>query len=94
MQSKGMYAVILQIPENEYFLVYDSISNVAANEIVTNYLQYHSDDGRPENIVIKHDKSGHLININLYLYYTDNDHTEIFRTPQLLNISEVRGNIK
>jgi hypothetical protein len=94
MQSKGMYAVILQIPENEYFLVYDSISNAYAKEIVSNYLKYHSDDGRPDDIFIKHDKSGHLVNINMYLYYTDNPHTDIYRTPALLNINNEHGNIK
>ena len=94
MPSKGMYAVILQIPENEYFIVYDSISNAYAEEIVNNYLKYHSDDGRPNDIIIKHDKIEHLVSINMYLYYTDNDHTEIYKTPNLLNINKENGNIK
>lgn len=91
MQSKGMYAVILQIPENEYFATYDSISDDAAHEIVTNYLKYRGDDGRADKVEIKQDKAGHIININLYLYYTGNDHTEIFRTPDMLNTTRKNG---
>lgn len=88
MQSLGNYAVILQIPEDEYFDVYDSISNDAAAEIVRNYLIYRNDDGRPGDISIKHDRDGHIVDINLYLYYTGNDHTDIYKTPDLLNKSK------
>lgn len=88
MQSKGMYAVILQIPEDEYFTVYDTITDLSAKEIVENYLNYRGDDGRPEKISINHDPTNRLVSINLYLYYTGNDHTEIFKTPQFLNATE------
>lgn len=91
MQSKGMYAVILQIPADEYFNVYDSISESAANEIVKNYLNYRGDDGRPDKIEINHSQHDGIVNIHLYLYYTGNDHTEIFRTPDILN-KAISGN--
>jgi hypothetical protein len=92
MQSRGMYAVILQIPQDEYFSVYDSINDNAATEIVKNYLYYRGDDGRPEKVKITHNHNDKIVNINLYLYYTGNDHTEIFRTPDILNITK-DGNI-
>lgn len=94
MQSRGMYAVILQIPEDEYFNVYDSVSDGAASEIVQNYLNYRGDDGRPDRVTISHDSSSRIVNIHLYLYYTDNDHTEIFRTPSILNQASNGTNVE
>jgi hypothetical protein len=87
MQSLGMYAVIMQIPEAEYFEVYDTLSDAVAEDIVVNYLRYHGDDGRPSDIKIRHDPTNHVVTINLFIHYTENDHTEIFRTPNLLNLS-------
>lgn len=89
MQSNGMdeYAVILQIPEDEFFLVYDSPAPEYAREIAVNYLKYHGDDGRPDHISIYHDKPLHLISISLYLHYTDNQHTQ---SPSE-NIPELRS---
>lgn len=70
------FRVKLQIPEKEYFDVYDGISKDAAEEIINNYLQYHQDDGMPENVNIKHNKNNHVVNIEMDVRYIGNDYTK------------------
>lgn len=83
IQRDGLYEVTLQMPENEYFNVYDSVSYDAAYEILGNYLSYHQDDGRPDGIDIKHNKNGHIVNITANLHYTGNDHSDVRRIPAI-----------
>lgn len=85
IQRYGLYEVTLQMPEDEYFNVYDSISIDAAYEILDKYLDYHQDDGRPEVIDIKHNKNGHIVDIVVNLHYTGNDHTDAKPVPDYLN---------
>ena len=73
--NDGVCRLTLQINENEYFSVYDSLSEEDASELVNNYLKYRVDDGRPENIELKHDRSNHIVTIETDLYYTDNEKT-------------------
>lgn len=86
IQRDGLYEITLQVPENEYFIVYDSISSEAAYEILGNYLSYHQDDARPEEVKIVHNKNAHMVNINANLHYTGNDHSgKVKVTPDTLN---------
>lgn len=87
IQRDGLYEVTLQIPENEYFNVYESVTQDAAYEILDNYMNYHQDDGRPENVNIKHNKNGHVVNIEVDMHYTGNDHTDAKPIPDTLNIT-------
>jgi hypothetical protein len=88
IQRDGLYELTLQMPENEYFDVYDSLSDDAAAEILGNYLSYHQDDARPEGIEISHNKNAHVVNIGANLHYIGNEHSDNVKvTPDTLNIT-------
>lgn len=74
--DNGLYNITLRINEDEYFSVYDSLNEEDASELLENYLKYRADDGRPEDIKMKHNKNEHLVTINADLYYTGNEKTE------------------
>lgn len=82
----GQYELTLQIPENEYFDVYDDIKAEAAREILHNYLTLQQDDGSIGEVNINHNKSGHMVKITTDLHYLGNDHTKGWNTPDTLNI--------
>lgn len=69
------HSITLDIHEKEYFTIYEDIGEDAAREILENYLRYRADDGRPEEIKVKHNKNEHLVSIRADLYYTDNQKT-------------------
>jgi hypothetical protein len=46
IQREGLYELTLQIPEDEYFDVYDTVKAEAAREILHNYLMLQQDDAR------------------------------------------------
>ncbi|NLN42254.1 MAG: hypothetical protein GX160_09810 [Clostridiales bacterium] len=71
----GLYDITLTLHEDEYFAAYDHISQENAKEIVKNYLVRRQDDGRPENIKIKHNKNQRIVTIEANLYYTGNEKT-------------------
>lgn len=71
----GIYDISLIINENDYFMIYDNLSNENAQEIIENYLVHRQDDGRPNNIQIKHNKNHHIVSINARLHYTGNEGT-------------------
>lgn len=87
IQRDGLYEVTLQIPEDDFFFVYDSITVDAAREILDKYLAYHQDDGRPGEINIRHNKNGHVVDITVDMHYTGNDHTDAKPIPDALNIT-------
>ncbi|MBZ4663152.1 MAG: hypothetical protein JG776_854 [Caloramator sp.] len=68
----GVYHLSLQIPEKEYFLVYDNVSENIASEILNHYLKIHQDDGEPQNININYNRNAHMINIEADLRYIGN----------------------
>ena len=70
------YDLYLEIPEDEYFNAYNGVNETAAHNILSLYLSYHQDDGRAEDVVIRHDKNNHSINIRAFLNYEDNTHTD------------------
>jgi hypothetical protein len=85
IQRDGLYQITLQVPEEDYFEVYDGINVEAAQEILGNFLSYHGDDGRPDNVDIKYNTNGHIVDITADLHYTGNDHTQLPFTPDMLN---------
>ncbi|KRQ86793.1 hypothetical protein ABG79_01284 [Caloramator mitchellensis] len=85
IERNGIYELTLQIPEDEYFSVYDSVTEYSATEIVGNYLAKYQDDARFDNVRIKHNKNGHVVDIKAELRYVDNDHTDASPVPDMLN---------
>ncbi|HZJ56877.1 MAG TPA: hypothetical protein VFD89_01385 [Clostridia bacterium] len=77
----GLYDISLIMNENDYFMVYDNISNENATEIMDNYLVRRQDDGRPDGVQIKHNKNRHIVSINASLHYTENDKTTYTMRP-------------
>lgn len=86
IERDGQYELTLQIPEDEYFDVYDTVKAEAANEILSNYLTLKQDDGRVGEVNISHNKNGHVVKIITDLHYTGNEHTAAWYTPDALNI--------
>jgi len=73
--NEGLHNLTLQINEKDYFAFYEGLSEEDAEGLIRNYLLYHGDDGRPEDIKIKHNRNAHLVTINAALYYTGNEKT-------------------
>jgi len=72
----GLYNITLQINDKEYLSIHEGLREDDAFELLQNYLRYRGDDGRVEDIKIKHDRNAHLITINADLYYDGNSKTE------------------
>jgi hypothetical protein len=87
IQREGLYELTLQIPENDYFDVYDTVKVEAAREILYNYLTLQQDDARLGGVDISHNRNGHIVKITADLHYTGNDHTDGWNTPDYLNIT-------
>ena len=94
IQRDGLYELTLQIPEDEYFSIYDTVTIESAHDILTNFLDYHQDDGRPNGVDIRHNKNGHIVNITADLHYTGNEHTEPRHTPNRLTATRGEEEIK
>jgi len=75
-QKDGLYQIKLTINENDYFSAYDGVTDENAQEILDNYLLYRQDDGKADNIQIKHNKNEHLVIITADLHYAGNEKTE------------------
>ena len=73
--SKGIYDLRLEIPEKEFFLVYDDANQESAHDLIKQYLVYREDDARPQNIGIEYDRNKHIVSVNSELHYLENDHT-------------------
>lgn len=78
------YNLYLEMPEQEYFNVYESVNEKDARNILDLFLEYHQDDGRPQNINVSHNKNNSMVNINAFLSYEGNDHTDARVTPNYL----------
>ncbi|TDT51117.1 hypothetical protein [Fonticella tunisiensis] len=87
IQRDGLYELTLQIPEDEYFSVYDTVTIESAQDILQQFLDYHQDDGRPDEVDINYNKNGHVVNITANLHYIGNEHTEPRHTPNRLTAS-------
>ncbi|MFA5523276.1 MAG: hypothetical protein WDA24_02860 [Tissierellales bacterium] len=72
----GVYTLTLEIPEKEFFLVYNDVDNESANDLLKQFLVFRQDDARLATVDINHDKKNHLINVISELNYLGNDHTD------------------
>lgn len=81
VRTENGYDLYLEIPEKEYLQIYEDVNDEAAHNIMSLFLQYHRDDGRPKDIKIKHDSKNHSVNIRAFLDYEDNTHTDETMTP-------------
>ncbi|MFZ5965593.1 MAG: hypothetical protein ACOYVK_00240 [Bacillota bacterium] len=81
----NMYKLYVEIPDEEFLMIYDGdISVENAKDTLWQYLNYHQDDARIENVEINHDRDNHSINIEADLLYEGNDHTTGRYTPNHL----------
>ena len=74
--EKGIYTLTLEIPEKEFFLVYNDVDNESANDLLKQYLIFRQDDARLATVDINHDRNNHMINVVSELNYLGNDHTD------------------
>lgn len=81
----GLYGIILDVPDKEYFEIYNDLDNEAAEDILKQYMTYHGDDGRYSDVSIIHNKDSHIVSIHAKLHYEENDHTEQFNLPHHLS---------
>lgn len=85
IKNDAGYYLTLEIPEGEYLDIYEDVSGEAASHIVDVFLNYYQDDGRPQDIEIKHDKLNQKVRINALLTYEGNQHTDLRPTPDHLH---------
>lgn len=78
------YDLILEIPEREFYQIYENLDEGSAEEVISTFLEYHQDDGTPSDIEIKHNKNTHIVTISAMLNYLDNDHTPEHVLPHYL----------
>lgn len=69
----GLHRLILEVSEKEYETIYDQYTPEIAEEFLNYYLINRSDDGRPSDVEIKHDKNEHVVRIMANIHYTGND---------------------
>lgn len=74
--EKGIYTLTLEIPEKEFFLVYNDVDKQSANDLLKQYLIFRQDDARLTSVEIEHNKNNHMINVVSELSYLGNDHTD------------------
>ena len=70
------YDLYLEIPQNEYFNVYENVTEENARNIVDLFLEHYQDDGRPNMVKVNYDKNNNSVNIRATLSYEGNDYTE------------------
>ena len=83
---KGSNTEFLNIPEEDYFLSYDSITYDAAEDITQNYFSMKGKDGEPKVIDISFDSNAHVVKIALEVHYERNHKLEPLNVPDMLNI--------
>jgi hypothetical protein len=86
IRKGDIYNLILEVPEREYFQIYEDLGSEAAEDILQQYLVYHGDDGRYSDVEIQYNKNTHIVSIHADLRYDDNDHTEMpYLPPHLID---------
>ncbi len=81
VRTEHGYDLYLEIPEKAYLEVYEDVDHHSAENILKLYLEYYSDDGRPEELKVKHDRNNHTVNIHTHLVYENNTHTDAYVRP-------------
>lgn len=84
---KGSNTLYLDVPEDDYFFSYDSISKESAEDIVKNYFDMRGKDGIPHIKDIEHDSATHKVEITVEVEL-EREHKIYQRTiPDSLNIT-------
>ncbi|SHK43175.1 hypothetical protein [Tepidibacter formicigenes] len=78
-KENGTYNLTIEIPEKDFFKVYNSVNNNVANDLIRQYLVDVQDDARFDNVKIKHNKNRHTIRLTSELNYYGNEHTDYNR---------------
>ena len=76
MQRNGMTSMNLEMSEEDFFTIYNDLSQDVASDIVDQYLIYRGDDGRAANIQISHNPGSSIVSISANLQYLGNDKTD------------------
>ena len=85
VKLQDKYKLYIEIPEAEFLLAYNNDTSVEnAKDVLWQYLNYHQDDARINNVEVNHDRNNHSINIKADLLYEKNDHTAVRYTPNHL----------
>lgn len=71
--KEGLHNIMLEIAEETYGTFYGNISEDNAMDILKQYLNYHQDDGVPQDVKIKHNRNTHTVNIYANLHYLGNE---------------------
>jgi len=85
----GSKTVYLNIPEEDYFLTYETVTREAANEITQNYFLMRGREGRPEVKDVEYDEPSHRVKITLEVDLKDNQYSGLkgYAVPDSLNIT-------
>lgn len=79
------YKIYLDMAEDEFMMIYDgNVNNINAADVLNQFLLYHQDDGRANNVEVIHDKANNMIRIEANLYYDNNDHTAEREIPRYI----------
>ncbi|HBM79759.1 MAG TPA: hypothetical protein DD426_02800 [Clostridiaceae bacterium] len=76
-----LYKLKLEVPEKEYYEIYKSLDDSAAEDIINQYRSYYGDDGNFFNAKIHHNKNLHIIRITCDIDYQNGVHTAQFNMP-------------
>ena len=84
---KGSNTIFLDIPEEDYFFSYDTISPKSAQELTDNYFKTKAKDGIPRVKDIDFDASIHRVKILLEVEYNRAHKLEAYTVPDSLNVN-------
>jgi hypothetical protein len=83
----GSNTVLLNIPEEDYFLSYETVTRDAAEDITRNYFLMRSRDGIPEVRDIEFDEPKHRVIITLEVRENVDSHKTGYAVPTHLDIT-------
>jgi len=83
----GSNIVYLNIPKEDYFLSYDSITRKAAEEITNTYFLLRSRDGIPEVLDIELNEPSHRVKITLEVKEAEDNNRPLYKVPDSINIT-------
>lgn len=83
----GTNTVYLNIPEEDYFLSYDSITRNNAEELTNTYFLLRGREGIPEVRNVEFDEPSHRVKITLEVMPVDDSLKSGYIIPDTLNIT-------
>jgi hypothetical protein len=84
---KGSNTIFLDIPEEDYFFSYDTLSPKSAQELTNNYFKTKAKDGVPKVTDVDFDSSTHRVKILLEVDYNRDYKLEQYNIPDALNVN-------